>query len=61
MPKPFNGTINLDIRDSTPDWDAFLPAGAPTGASNVLVVEYTPAFEFTGGRIIKVVIDVGAA
>jgi hypothetical protein len=22
--------------------------------------EYTPAFEFTGGRIVKVVIDVGA-
>jgi hypothetical protein len=24
MAKPFTGTINLDIRDSVPDWDAFL-------------------------------------
>jgi hypothetical protein len=24
MPRPFKGIINLDIRDSTPDWDAFL-------------------------------------
>ena len=23
MPKPFKGTINVDIRDSTPDWDPF--------------------------------------
>jgi hypothetical protein len=32
MPRPFKGTINLDIRDSTPDWDAFLPNRAPEGA-----------------------------
>jgi hypothetical protein len=38
MAKPFNGGINLDIRDSTPDWDAFLPDNAPDGAPNVLVV-----------------------
>jgi hypothetical protein len=25
MPKPFNGEIKLDIRDSKPNWDAFLP------------------------------------
>jgi hypothetical protein len=30
MPKPFNGAINLDIRESTPDWDAFLPDEAPS-------------------------------
>jgi arylsulfatase A-like enzyme len=24
MPKPFQGEINLDVRESTPDWDAFL-------------------------------------
>ena len=40
MPKPFNGVVNLDIRDSTPDWDAFLPDRAPDGAPNVLVVLY---------------------
>jgi hypothetical protein len=31
MAKPFKGTINLDIRDSTPAWDAFLPEEAPEG------------------------------
>jgi hypothetical protein len=25
VPQPFRGKIDLDIRDSTPDWDAFLP------------------------------------
>ena len=40
MPKAFNGEINLDIRDSTPDWEAFLPDKAPEGAPNVLVVLY---------------------
>ena len=25
----FEGTINLDIRDSKPDWDAFLYTKAP--------------------------------
>jgi hypothetical protein len=29
MPKPFKGVINLDIRDSTPDWSTFLPDKAP--------------------------------
>jgi len=29
MAKPFTGEINLDIRDSTPDWNAFLPGRAP--------------------------------
>jgi hypothetical protein len=29
MPRPFKGTIELDIRDSVPDWDAFLPDKAP--------------------------------
>jgi hypothetical protein len=24
MARPFKGTIHLDIRDSKPDWDAFL-------------------------------------
>src|SRR3954465_5750920 len=55
MPKPFNGTINLDIRDSTPDLDAFLPAGAPAGAPNVLVVRYDDtgcaSWSPYGGRI----------
>ncbi|WP_157002145.1 arylsulfatase [Agromyces laixinhei] len=38
MTKEFAGKIELDVRNSTPDWDAFLPATAPEGAPNVLVV-----------------------
>ena len=55
MPRPFKGTITLDIRDSTPDWDAFLPDKAPEGAPNVLVVLYDDtglaAWSPYGGRI----------
>ena len=40
MAKPFQGDIKLDIRDSTPDWSAFLADRAPEGAPNVLVVLY---------------------
>ena len=29
MTQPFKGKIALDIRDSTHDWDAFLPDNAP--------------------------------
>ena len=29
MSKPFTGVNNLDIRESTRDWDAFLPEMAP--------------------------------
>jgi arylsulfatase len=55
MPRPFKGIINLDIRDSTPDWDAFLDNKAPKGASNVLVILYDDtgqaAWSPYGGRI----------
>ncbi len=40
MTKKFKGVINLDIRDSKPDWDAFLQAKAPKDAPNVLVILY---------------------
>jgi hypothetical protein len=40
MPKQFKGEIKLDVRESTPDWDAFLAGRAPQGAPNVLVVLY---------------------
>src|SRR5580704_8842914 len=36
MAKPFKGTINVDIRDSEPDWTPFEPAVAPYGAPNVV-------------------------
>jgi arylsulfatase len=38
MPKPFNGTINIDIRDSVPDWDPYTQPLAPPGAPNVVYI-----------------------
>jgi arylsulfatase A-like enzyme len=38
MPKPFGGTVNVDIRDSEPDWAPFVPPKAPAGAPNVLYI-----------------------
>jgi arylsulfatase A-like enzyme len=38
MGKPFKGTINVDIRDSEPDWEPFEPPKAPDGAPSVLYV-----------------------
>jgi arylsulfatase len=55
MPRPFNGKIELDVRDSTADWPAFLADRAPAGAPNVLVVLYDDtgqaAWSPYGGRI----------
>jgi arylsulfatase A-like enzyme len=36
--QPFKGTINIDIKDSTPDWDPFKQPMAPEGAPSVLYV-----------------------
>jgi arylsulfatase len=38
MSKPFKGTINIDIRDSVPDWTPFEPPRAPDGAPNVVYI-----------------------
>ena len=38
MSKEFKGVINLDVRDSTPDWGPYLPPAAPPGKPNVLYV-----------------------
>ncbi len=38
MAKPFRGTINVDIRDSEPDWAPFEPPKAPPGAPNVVYI-----------------------
>jgi arylsulfatase len=38
MSKPFQGVINVDIRDSKPDWAPFEPPKAPDGAPNVLYI-----------------------
>ena len=34
--KQFKGTIDIDIRDSVPDWAPFEPPRAPHGAPNVV-------------------------
>jgi len=55
MPKPFNGVIEVDVRDSKPDWEPYTPPSAPEGAPNVLIVLYDDtglaAWEPYGGRI----------
>ena len=38
MATPFKGTINVDIRDSEPDWTPFEPPKAPDGAPNVVYI-----------------------
>jgi arylsulfatase A-like enzyme len=38
MTKPFKGVINVDIRDSTPDWTPFEAPKAPEGAPNVVYI-----------------------
>ena len=53
--KDFKGVINLDVRDSVPDWEPFLPAKAPEGSPNILFVLYDDtgqaAWSPYGGRI----------
>ena len=53
--KPFKGVINLDIRDSIPDWEPYIPVKAKEGAPNVLLVLYDDtglaAWSPFGGRI----------
>ena len=38
MAKEFAGRIELDIRDSVPDWEPFLAPKAPAGAPNVVFI-----------------------
>ncbi len=38
MGAPFQGTINVDIRDSEPDWAPFEPPRAPDGAPSVVYI-----------------------
>ncbi|MEI6622969.1 MAG: arylsulfatase [Actinomycetes bacterium] len=40
MAQKFQGKIELDIRDSVPDWTPYLSPKAPTGAPNVLVIAW---------------------
>ncbi|SDK91956.1 arylsulfatase [Nocardioides sp. YR527] len=53
--KEFNGVINLDVRDSVPDWSPYVLPAAKEGAPNVLVVLYDDTGMATwspyGGRV----------
>jgi arylsulfatase A-like enzyme len=55
MTKPFQGIVNLDIRDSQPDWEPYKQPTAPEGAPNVLYIVWDDvgfaAMEPWGGLI----------
>lgn len=55
MAKPFKGTINIDIRDSVPDWEPYTQPKAPEGSPNVLFIVWDDvgfgAMEPFGGLI----------
>jgi arylsulfatase A-like enzyme len=36
--RPFKGMINVDVRDSEPDWEPFEPSKAPDGAPSVVYI-----------------------
>ena len=38
MTKPFKGVVNIDVRDSVPDWEPYVQPQAPEGAPNVLYI-----------------------
>jgi arylsulfatase A-like enzyme len=38
MTTPFRGTVDIDIKDSTPDWGPYTQPTAPEGAPNILYV-----------------------
>jgi hypothetical protein len=38
MSKPFQGVVNIDVRDSVPDWSPYMQPVAPEGAPNVLYI-----------------------
>jgi arylsulfatase len=55
MTKPFSGRIEIDIRESVPDWTPFLQPQAPEGAPNVLMIVWDDvgygAMDIHGGPI----------
>ncbi len=38
MPKRFSGVVNIDIKDSTPDWTPFEQPKAPDGSPNIVYI-----------------------
>ena len=67
MAEPFNGVVNIDIKDSTPDWGPYTQPMAPEGAPSILYVVLDDvgfsAMEPFGGLIetpnIKRLVDAG--
>ncbi|MGY6275762.1 arylsulfatase [Methylomonas sp. MgM2] len=55
IPAGFKGKIELDIRNSEPDWSLYTPKRAPEGAPNILFILYDDtgqaAWSPYGGRI----------
>src|SRR5208337_1119718 len=55
MAKPFKGIINVDVRDSVPDWAPYTAVKAPKGTPNVLMVVWDDtgiaAWDTFGGLI----------
>lgn len=55
MSKSWKGTVNLDIRDSVPDWEPYLQPQAPADAPNVLMIVWDDvgygAMDVFGGPI----------
>jgi arylsulfatase A-like enzyme len=55
MTKPFQGIVNLDVRDSKPDWSPYEQPKAPEGTPNVLFIVWDDvgfaAMEPWGGLI----------
>ncbi|MEJ2238540.1 MAG: hypothetical protein P8X82_09610, partial [Gemmatimonadales bacterium] len=61
----FEGKIELDTRDSKPDWTPFIPKAAPKGSPNILFILYDDtgqaAWSPYGGRIHMPTLDKLAA
>lgn len=61
MVEQFNGRIELDVRDSVPDWAPYELKKAPEGSPNVLVILYDDtgmaAWSTYGGRIAMPTLD----
>jgi hypothetical protein len=61
MAKLFRGVVNLDIRESVPDWSPHDQPKAPPGAPNALHIvldDVGPPWAFTGGTVHRIAVDV---
>jgi arylsulfatase len=55
MSRPFQGEIEVDVRNSTEDWGAFTQPSPPEGSPNVVVILWDDTgiatWDFYGGRV----------